>query len=252
MILSIDLRGNIMGLWIIFASFFVLQCVFTPWFLKASWPNRSNKSLLLKMIAASLFVATGVLSMYISDNFSQFAFTMLAGLVFGWIGDFFLHSNSQKFFAIGFVSFLVGHLVYIAGYINALNTFKNYMQFNFIEVVIGVALLAIALISAKKFNMQFSMKLLKYAIAIYTVILITMFLKASSLGINYMLSGGENGVLAAIVLTLGALLFVASDGTIAILMFGGQKGNRPLKIFNIVTYFAGQMLLASSILFIKI
>jgi hypothetical protein len=35
-------------------------------------------------------------------------------------------------------------------------------------------------------------------------------------------------------------------------MFGGQKKNRPLKIFNIVTYFAGQMLLASSILFVNV
>ncbi len=241
-----------MELWIIFGLLFALQCVFTPWFLKASWPNRSNKSLLLKMVAASLFVATGILSMYISNNFSQFAFTMLLGLVFGWIGDFFLHSNSQKFFAVGFVSFLIGHIFYILGYINALKTFESYSNFNAFEIISGIVLVVVAIVCFKKFNLQFSMKLLKYAIIVYTLILISMFIKATALGLNYMLSGGENGLFALIVLSLGALLFVASDFTIGILLFGGQKGNRPLKIFNIVTYFAGQMLLASSILFINI
>ncbi len=241
-----------MELWILFGLFFVLQCVFTPWFLKASWPTRSNKSLLLKMLAASMFVATGILSMFIAENFSQFAFTMLAGLFFGWVGDFFLHSSSQKFFAIGFSSFLIGHIFYIAAYINALKTFEDYNHFNIIEVIAGIVLVVVGAICFKKFNLQFSMKLLKYAIAVYTLVLITMFIKATSLGVNYMLSGGDGGLISLIVLSLGAMLFVASDFTIGILLFGGQKGNRPLKIFNIVTYFAGQMLLASSILFINI
>ncbi len=241
-----------MKLWILFGVFYVLQCVFTPWFLKASWPNRSNKSLLLKMLAASVFVATGILSMYIAGNFSQFAFTMLAGLFFGWIGDFFLHSSSQKFFVIGFVSFLIGHIFYIVGYVNALKIFDDYSNFNAVEIIAGVVLAVVALVGFKKFKLQFSMKALKYAIILYTMILISMFIKATALGVNYMLSGGENGLFALIVLSFGALLFVASDSTIGILMFGGQKSNRPLKIFNIVTYFAGQMLLASSILFINI
>jgi hypothetical protein len=44
---------------------------------------------------------------------------------------------------------------------------------------------------------------------------------------------------------------VLSDATLGLIMFGGQKRNKPLKVFNIVTYFAGQAMLASSILFIK-
>ena len=96
------------------------------------------------------------------------------------------------------------------------------------------------------------MKILKLGVMAYSAILCVMLLKATSLGINFALSGGKYGILAAVVLSLGALLFMLSDGTIGILMFGGQKKNKPLKVFNIVTYFAGQMLLASSILFINI
>ncbi len=238
--------------WILFGVCFVLQTISTPLFLKLSWPNRSIKSLTAKMVSATLFVMVGFLSVKITGNTSIFANTMMVGLILGWIGDFFLHSDGHVFFGIGFTSFLAGHIVYIKGYATALNSFKDYNHINIIEIVSLVILVSIAMWLFNRFNLKFSSKLLKLAVIVYTLILVTMFIKATSLGVNYMLSGGENGVAALLVLSLGSLFFLLSDATIGILMFGGQKKNRPLKIFNIVTYFVGQMLLASSILFINI
>ena len=241
-----------MVLWILFGICFVIQCFSTPLFLKLSWPNRSIKSLTAKMVCATMFVCVGLLSVHIAGNTSTFAKTMMIGLIFGWIGDYFLHSERNSFFVIGFTSFLLGHVAYITAYVRALNTFEGYNHINVIEIIVLVGLLIISMWVFKRFKFEFSMKILKVAIIIYTVVLVTMFLKATALGLQYMLSGGQNGLLAVLVLALGSLFFVLSDGTIGILMFGGQKKNRPLKIFNIVTYFAGQMLLASSILFINI
>lgn len=241
-----------MVLWILFGICFVIQCFSTPLFLKLSWPNRSIKSLTAKMVCATMFVCVGLLSVHIAGNTSTFAKTMMIGLIFGWIGDYFLHSERNSFFVIGFTSFLAGHVAYITAYVRALNTFESYNHINVIEIIVLVGLLIISMWVFKRFEFEFSMKILKVAIIIYTVVLVTMFLKATALGLQYMLSGGQNGLLAVLVLALGSLFFVLSDGTIGILMFGGQKKNRPLKIFNIVTYFAGQMLLASSILFINI
>lgn len=241
-----------MILWMLFAVCFIVQCFSTPLFLKLSWPNRSIKSLIAKMLCATLFVAVGFLSVKISGNTSEFAKTMMLGLVFGWIGDYFLHSEKNSFFVIGFTSFLLGHIVYITAYVRALNTFENYSHINAVEPIVLIVLLIISMWVFKRYKFEFSMKVLKVAIIVYTVILVTMFVKATVLGVQYMLSGGANGALAVLVLSLGSLLFVLSDSTIGVLMFGGQKKNRPLKIFNIVTYFAGQMLLASSILFINI
>ena len=240
-----------MHLWILLILFFVLQCVFTPLFLKASWPNRTTKSHCLKMVCATLFVSTGLLSMTISSNFTSFARVMLVGLVLGWIGDLFLHFDNNKTFAIGFTSFLAGHVVYIKNYIDCLSKYQGYNHFNIIELVAFALLLVVAFVLFKKFKMEFSTNLLKIAVIAYTIILVLMFIKATSLGINHYLSGAEGGIGAVLTLFFGGLFFVASDGTIGILMFGGQKRNRPLKIFNIATYFAGQMLLALSILFVK-
>ena len=204
------------------------------------------------MLSATMFLAVALLSVKISGNTSDFAKTMLIGVIFGWIGDFFLHSERQSFFVVGFLSFMAGHIAYITAYVRTLNTFEGYNHFNFIEVSILVALLIASVYVFKKYKFEFSMKILKLGVMVYSAILCVMLLKATSLGINFALSGGKYGILAAVVLSLGALLFMLSDGTIGILMFGGQKKNKPLKVFNIVTYFAGQMLLASSILFINI
>ena len=86
---------------------------------------------------------------------------------------------------------------------------------------------------------------------LYAVIITVMFLKASALGIKYYLSGAEGGIYAALVLTVGSFFFVLSDASLAVILFGGKGKSYTLKIFNIVTYFWGQVMLASSILFIN-
>lgn len=242
-----------MALYVAFALCCVAEFVFVPWFLKVMWPNPSKKSLLLKMICASLFVAVGVLSIYIADNHTEYAYTMLAGLIFGWIGDFFLHVNTTKTcFGIGFTSFLVGHVVYIVSYIRALgNIFPDYPKFSIMEICIAVGLCAVALVCYIKLGLNMPGIFVKLSMGSYFVILDIMFVKATALGVNYLISGGEYGVVALLVLSIGSLCFLLSDVVLGVIMFGGQKKNYPIKIFNIVTYFAAQVLLASSILFIK-
>lgn len=242
-----------MLLWGLFIACIVIEIIFTPLFLKAQWPQACFKSLVYKMICSTAFVSIGVLSIFISGNKSTYAIMMLAGLVLGWIGDYFLHAKTTNtYFAIGMVSFMLGHIVYIACYVHTLPAISTeYNMFNPVEIIIIVVLLVLSYIGAVKFKVEFSMKLLKFGVIAYTAILVTMFIKASALGVTYYKNGAENGWIALIVLVLGSLCFTLSDATIGLLMFAGKKKNKPLKVFNIVTYFAGQTLLASSILFIN-
>ena len=178
---------------------------------------------------------------------------MLVGLTLGWIGDYFLHAKTTNtYFAIGMISFMLGHIAYIACYMRTIPVISpEYNMFNPVEIIIISVLLILAFVGAAKFKVEFSMKILKLGVAVYTAILITMFVKATALGIAYYRTGAENGLIALLVLRLGSLCFTLSDATIGLLMFAGKKKNKPLKVFNIVTYFAGQALLASSILFIN-
>lgn len=242
-----------MLLWMLFVACIIIEIVFTPLFLKAQWPQACFKSLVYKMICSSAFVCIGVLSVFITGNKSTYAIMMLVGLALGWIGDYFLHAKTTNtYFAIGMISFMLEHIAYIACYMRTIPVISSeYNMFNPVEIIVISALLVLAFVGAAKFKVEFSMKILKLGVAVYTAILITMFVKATALGIAYYKTGAENGLIALLVLLLGSLCFTLSDATIGLLMFAGKKKNKPLKVFNIVTYFAGQALLASSILFIN-
>ena len=242
-----------MALWVLFAVCLLVEVVCVPWYLKALWPQKCRKSLILKMICSTMFVCIGVLSMFIANNFSQYAITILVGLVLGWIGDYFLHAKpTNAYFATGFLSFLTGHFFYIGAYVKALpKLFSDYKMVNTPEIILGAIILLSALISAKNLKVKFSPKVVKYAIAVYFTVITFMFTKASALGFNYWQSGGKYGIICFIALALGSLFFVLSDASLGVIMFANQRKNYPLKIFNILTYFWGQIMLASSILFIN-
>ena len=90
---------------------------------------------------------------------------------------------------------------------------------------------------------------IKPAILAYAATILSMLMKAVDLAVVSLQTGAANAKITAALAIGGAVLFVASDLTISVLMFDKeQKSNFPLKIFNIVTYFAGQLLLASLIL----
>ena len=200
-----------------------------------------------------MFVSIGVLSMFISNNFSAYAVTMLIGLVFGWIGDYFLHAKpTDAYFITGFISFLIGHIFYIVAYVRALPVlFPDYKMFNIPELIIGAVIIVTAIILHKVIKLKFTPKIVGAGIWLYFCILTFMFVKATALGYHQWQSGAEGGILPFVVLTLGSFFFVLSDASLGVIIFGGQKKNYPLKIFNIITYFWGQIVLASSILFIK-
>lgn len=242
-----------MELYIVLSICIAAEFVFVPLFLKVSWPQPSVKSLILKMICATLFVAVGVISLFISGNYSQYAYTMLIGLAFGWVGDFFLHVKSTNFcFVTGFFSFLIGHIVYIVAYVNALkNLYPEYSELNIAEIAVTLLFCIGALVSAKFLNVKFPTAAVKIGIGGYFIMVVSMFTKATALGLNFMKSGGEYGAVALIVLSLGSLCFVVSDALLGFIMFSENIKKFPLKVANIVTYFAGQVMLASSILFIK-
>lgn len=241
-----------MVLKILFAVCVIIEIIFTPLYLKAFWPRPNKKSLKLKMICSTAFVCTGILSMFIADNFSAFAITMLIGLILGWIGDYFLHVNSaMPYFLTGGGSFMMGHLAYIIAFIRAIPVFNAEMGYVTVPEIVAFVVIFIIFgtIMIKKFH--FETPFLKALTFIYGIFLVTMLIKSVTLGITYFNTGLENNILVLIWLMLGGLLFFMSDFSLGVMLLGGHNENRQIKVFNIVTYFGAQMLLASSILFVR-
>lgn len=231
--------------YIILGALIVAELVFTPIFIKAQFPKPSFKSLCLKMLCSAIFVAIGVVSVIESGaGFSSFQRLILAGLVCGFVGDFFLHVKPKFCFVIGFIAFLAGHVIYIC----AFSSMRSEGFFNAIETAAFAVIICI--IVTIVINLKIDFKAALFPCLIYGCMITVMFIKACELGIATISAGGAlKTIFSSLFLMVGALLFLLSDVVIALLIFDEKyKKMRALKRFNLWTYYLGQSLIALSLI----
>lgn len=222
----------------------------TYFYVDAQKNGACPKSWFLKMVAATGYMAVGVLCGIISGGFSEFDKAMLLALAFSWLGDLFLHMWFHKIWTVlGFLCFLTSHVCFIRAYLKGIALYAPDRGFfslpEIITVVLFVAFFIVCTIKAEM-NLKGLMKL---PIAVYGAVITTMLCKASLLGIVAYKAGATPFVL--ICAMCGAVFFVMSDFSISFLMFDKKrKKNFNLKLFNMYTYFAAEILLASLIYFI--
>ncbi len=211
------------------------------------------KSLLLKMLGATGYMAVGVLCVMITGECSEFDKAMLLALLLSWLGDLFLHLWFHFVCtAIGFTCFLASHVLFIRAYITGIRSMTVYFPekplYSVPELIIIFTLVGLFLFLIIKSDMNLH-GIMRLPIIIYGFVILTMLCKASILSIEAVKFGITP--LMAVCAIAGALNFVASDFSISILMFDRrQKKNFKLKLFNMYTYFIAEILLASLIYFI--
>lgn len=232
---------------IIYSIAVLLEFVFVPLFLKYSWPQRTFKSLQMKMVCSALFIICAVCCISYSGNHSMYMKLLLSGLIFGVLGDLLIHIIAPVYINIlGGVSFFFGHVLFIIAFSQASPDFNVFSVQTFIIV-------AIILIPACIFAKLRKLKLgkLAFPVFLYAAAITLMLVTAARLGIHLCSQPSANVPAIVITLMIGALCFVLSDSSLAVFMFGGEDKSKPLKIFYIVTYYLAQILLATSLLFIK-
>lgn len=222
----------------------------TYFYVDAQKDGACPKSWLLKMIGATGYIAVGALCVIMTGEFSEFDKALILALVFSWLGDLFLHMWFHKIWtALGFVCFLTSHICFIRAYLKGIAAFNPERGFfslpEVIAVAVFVALFIVCMIKSKM-NLKGIMKL---PIIIYGIVIMTMLCKATILGIEAAVSGITP--LVTVCAVAGAVFFVLSDFSISFLMFDKRhKKNFKLKLFNMYTYFAAEILLASLIYFV--
>lgn len=240
---------------ILFILAVAAEFVTVPLFLKYSWPKKCWKSFGVKMICSALFFLAGLLAVKISGNHTPYAHLILWGLALGWAGDLFLHLITDKIwvFGIGLFAFLGGHIFYILAFQRAIrDTYPQYGFFRWYEI--PIILIIVGLFALYAWKKQIKAKLyMVIPVALYALTIVTMAEKAIRYCCGQWWWGLHDHIpLLFLTVGLGAVLFVVSDATLGLILFGGQEKNRPLKWVNIGTYFAAQILLASSIFLITV
>lgn len=228
-----------------------------PMFLRYYWPERCKKSFMWKTFASTMFVLVGVFAMKASGNSTPYAKFIIIGLIFGFAGDLLLHSLSQAMWAnvSGVLAFLVGHIFYVVAIQKAIKTtYPSAAVFEWFEILAIVLVVAIALgvMVIGKLVKRDNIPLL-IGLSGYLVFLSTMLVKASRFALGEWIYGTNDNVAAIfITVVLGAILFFTSDLTLGLILLNRERfETRLVRVFNIVTYFIGQIFIASSIFFVQ-
>lgn len=233
-----------------FVILFILQAISTCVFLKVEIPRPSKRSLLLKMTCSTIFILNAILAAFCAGNFSNYAIFILVGLCFSWAGDFILHyKTTENFFIAGVLTFLCGHICYIAAFLRVQRTYFPDAPFlDFTEAFLMVGGICFSQFRLYSHKAQYGKAFLPCTI--YMNVIMIMLVKALSLSIRFMVNSTiENALATGIILVLGAGLFTLSDFTLALLRFTHRYSQSYLiRKVNIWTYFFAQMLLGLTVL----
>ena len=200
--------------------------------LQKEWVRRISKILIIPFLLAAFIAGGG----FVSGGL----FTILA-LVFGWIGDILLiRKKKRNVFKLGILSFLLGHLCYIAAFLEILGFFSvNGRTVNAPTILLFIPVLIIGGIFV--FGLIKPFREMRIVIIIYMLIIMSLCLWGFEVFFF-------NPNVAGALVFLGCLLFIISDTLLAYYAF------RKLKLFPAVmvmlTYIMAQTEIVLGILWI--
>ncbi len=230
----------------------IVEFVFVPLYLKKMWPIKNWGSLCYKMVCATAYVLLAVTLTVSTGGANKYSAVMLAGFAFSWLGDLMLHipKPTRLFFLIGTFFFGMAHVFYCLAYVSAQKAyFPENPMFYWWEITLTTALVITYFIVCLIRKVPFGVLIIPMVIYGFFVTMMT--LKSTELAIRLLEAQGVKAIVPAILLLLGGLMFIQSDGSLALLTVDTRYKKFKLKVFNSVTYFGAQVCLAFTILFIK-
>jgi len=212
-------------------------------FLAQRKPEVSLKVLLFKTVTSVLFILTAFSAFYSNENCpKELALLFFAGAVCGLLGDIWLDakyifpSEKNGLLKAGFISFLIGHIFFIAG------MFITY-GVSTISIICGVvgAIGApfFCILTEKLFKADFGKD--KLISIVYTSVLML------ATGISLGIAIDNNFDLSSLVRFIGMVLFLASDAVLAKIYFCEGQNTRVNVVINHALYYLAQFLLATSL-----
>ncbi len=188
--------------------------------------------LAVKTVLSSLFIFSAVIQPHPIVPYYRF---ILLGLIFCLGGDVFLALPREKMFRFGLVSFLMGHLFYVAAflYLAGIN------QWTFIGLAISL------IVSSGVFLwLRSHLGSMKIPVIFYIIVITAMVVGAWTV-----LAAGELTLSGRMLVFIGALGFYFSDLFVARQRF--LKAEFVNRLMGLPLYYGGQFLLAFSVGLLK-
>ncbi len=215
-------------------------------FLSQRKPEVTLKVLLIKTVTSVLFILTSFAAFYENENCSTvLALLFFSGAVCGLLGDIWLDAKyifkteEKGLLNAGFISFLIGHLFFIAG---MLITYKITALLVICGVIGAVFGVVSCFVTEKVLKADFgSSKLISI---VYTSIL------TFTTGVSLAIAIENDFEVATLVRFIGMLLFLGSDAVLAKIYFCKGQNTRVNVVVNHALYYLAQFSLAASLFFV--
>lgn len=204
----------------------------------------SLQNLILKSISSLCYLLTAVFALVSNPDSYVYGSLVIFGGALGLVGDILLDlkglykQHESVYLRGGFLFFLVGHIFYSSAIV-----FQTKMKWWLVLVAIAVSVIMAV-------GNNFSAKITKVHFGAYRkiVFIYVVFLSITlSLSvIATIMSGFEKRYT---LLSIGALMFTLSDAVLSTTFFGRGKDGSFYLFINHFLYYAGQYLIAASVLF---
>lgn len=166
---------------------------------------------------------------------------IVAGVLFGWIGDVALiyAKKSRKAFLLGIVAFLIGHIWYIIAFLTEISSIGAIPLYIYL-IIVPLALFGVVIFNRLKNSLG------KMKIPVIAYIIIILFMLWSAIALSSSKECVQCQISDIILLISGALLFVISDTLNA-----WEKFKQPIpynRAVIMITYLLAQWFIVESFL----
>lgn len=206
----------------------------------------SLKNLLFKSISSLCFLLTAVFALIGNSSAYVYGSLIIMGGALGLVGDILLDlkgvykQDEKTYLKGGFIFFLVGHIFYIGALIYSV---KPKWWLVLIVAVVSMLIGIGTVLSANLMKVHYGAY--RRIVAIYVAFLAMTML--TSILCAFLTDFRKGYILMAI----GSVLFLLSDVVLSNTFFGRGKDKQHHLFINHFLYYAGQYLIASSVLFVN-
>lgn len=206
----------------------------------------SIKNLLFKSVSSLCYLLTAVFALIHNNGAYTYGSLIIMGGALGLVGDILLDlkgvykQDEKVYLKGGFIFFLVGHIFYTCAVIYSLRI-KWWLVLISVVVsaVIGYATVAMANVMKVHYGAYRRIVAVYVAFLAMTTVISIIAVFVSSFQKGYIL------------MAVGSVLFLLSDAVLSNTFFGRGK-DKPIHYFiNHFLYYAGQYLIAASVMFVK-
>lgn len=226
------------------SGFFLLLCAvgmaIQVAFIVVEKKNNFKLALILKTIASVVFILAGFYCMGNCPDGNRARY-VIAGLIMGGAGDFFLNLQfvvkekfAEKMFIVGAVAFLVGHVFYFLSLLPA------------VKDILLVSFLITAVFTGVTMSWVYSRNVIPFGLKVFGIFYIGAVAFITVIAAVYYVQNPTST--ASLIISIGAALFTASDLVLIFDMFGEKKPW--MRVANLVLYYLAQLVIASSLLFV--